>query len=496
LSTIAETSYGPVQGRVKEDVILFAGIPYAKPPVGELRFKAAQVHDGWSEVRQTTRFSPAAPQIPTGGMTDSAPVNWNEDCLTLNITTPMIDDKKRPVFFWIHGGGYRTGQGAIPWYNGANFAKNGDIVVVSINYRMGALGFTDLSRFGAEYATSGVNGTLDQIKALQWVSENIVNFGGDPEQITIAGESAGGFSVGTILGSPMAQGLFKRAVPQSGAAHHTLPADAADKVTDFFMDVMQVSTMEELLAASVDDILAAQAKVDQDVARGVGSSRLGVAVSPFYPCTGNEVLPESPLEAIKKGMGSEVDVLIGSNKDEGTLFLTEAVDEAKLLSMADRLGGGQKLVDAYRAAYPDASPTEIATYLSTDHVFRIPALRLAEARLSYGSSADSSSVSRTWMYLFAWESRHAHLKSTHSLEIPFVFDNLDKGGVDVFLGPGELPQAVASEMHQVWIDFIQSGDPGWPPYDLKNRINMRFDEKSGQVADPDAGKREAWEGIR
>ena len=486
-TTIAETTFGPVQGRIKDDVLLFAGIPYAAAPTGELRFKAAQPHAGWSETRQATRFSPAAPQIPTGGMTDNAPVNWNEDCLFLNITTPMIDNNYRPVFFWIHGGGYRTGQGAIPWYNGANFALNGDIVVVSINYRMGALGFADLSRFGAEYATSGVNGTLDQITALKWVRENISNFGGDPNQITIAGESAGGFSVCTILGSPIAQGLFQRAIPQSGAAHHTLPKDAAEKVTDLFLGAMSASSIEELQSAPVEDILKVQSQIDLDVSRG-GASDLGVAVSPFYPCEDNEVLPESPLKAIADGMGSNVDVLVGSNKDEGTLFVTGNMDETKLDAVLLQYGGGQDLLDAYRASFPDADVSALATHLSTDHVFRIPALRLAEARAKHGAN--------TWMYLFAWESRIERLKSTHALEIPFVFNNLDKAGVEAFIGPGELPQGVADAMHQAWINFIRDGDPGWPPYDLVSRSNMKFDTSSKLVSDPDSGRREAWEGIR
>ncbi len=490
MSTIAETANGPVQGRVKDDVLLFAGIPYAEAPVGDLRFRAAQPHPGWSEVRQATRFSRAAPQIPSGGMTDNAPVNWDEDCLYLNITTPGIDGNKRPVFFWIHGGGYRTGQGAIPWYNGARFALNGDIVVVSINYRMGALGFTDLSRFGDEYATSGVNGTLDQIKALEWVRENIENFGGDPDQITIAGESAGGFSVGTILGSALAEGLFKRAIPQSGAAHHTLPAASAHKVTDLFLNELKITTIGELLDTSVEDILDAQVKIDQDVNRGI--SGIDSSVSPFYPAEGNEVLPQSPLEAIRGGMGSAVDMLIGTNKDEGTLFVAGEMEEAKLLVAAESYGGGEALIDAYRKIYPNADATELSTHLSTDHVFRIPALRLAEARAVHDA--------RTWMYLFAWESRIPHLKSTHALEIPFVFDNLDKAGVDAFIGPGDLPQNVAATMHKAWIDFICNGDPGWPRYLVDktegNRINMRFDETSELVSDPDAGKREAWEGIR
>ena len=221
-----ETTIGPVTGRSKEDVYLFAGIPYAAPPVEDLRFKPPMPHAPWQEPYQALKFGPAAPQIPSGGLTDSANVRWNEDCLSLNISTPACDGEARAVLVWIHGGGYRTGQGSIPWYNGARFSRQGDIVVVSINYRLGALGFTDLSHLGPDYALSGVCGTLDQIAALRWVKDNIAAFGGDPEQVTIAGESAGGFSVSTLLGCADAQGLFHRAIPQSGGAHHTLPKAA------------------------------------------------------------------------------------------------------------------------------------------------------------------------------------------------------------------------------------------------------------------------------
>jgi para-nitrobenzyl esterase len=486
MSTIAETTCGPVQGRVKNDVLLFAGIPYAAAPVGKRRFKKSVPHEPWSEVKAATRFGPAAPQMPDGGMTANTPVNWNEDCLFLNICTPALDSSRRPVMFWIHGGGYRTGQGAIPWYDGTSFAANGDVVVVSINYRMGAFGFTDLSRFGDEYATSGINGILDQIVALEWVRDNITNFGGDPEQVTIAGESAGGFAVGTLLGTERAQGLFHRAIPQSGAAHHTMSATAGKIVSDLFLKELDVETMDALQDVSADDILKAQGRIDMSVQRG--DEDLGEKVSPFYPVTGNEILPISPLDAIRNGVGRNVDVLTGTNKDEATLFIMSDVSEDKLNREVKGYGGDESLLEAYSSNLSGASTTELSVALSTDFTFRIPAVRFAEARCSHDA--------KTWVYLFNWESRNSKLKATHALEIPFVFNNLAKAGVDVFIGKGPLPQAVADTMHNAWTGFIREGDPGWQNYELKDRATMCFDNDSTVEMDPGQFRREAWEGIR
>ena len=485
-ATIAETTFGPVQGKVKGDAVLFCGVPYAAPPVGQLRFKATQPHVGWQDVRPATQFSPAAPQLPGGGMTDSGPVKWDEDCLYLNVCTPAVDDNKRPVFLWIHGGAYRTGQGAIPWYDGAEFARNGDIVVVSINYRMGALGFANLSRFGDEFSTSGANGTLDQITALNWVIDNISNFGGDPDQITVAGESAGAFSVGTLLASPLSQNRFKRAIPQSGAGQHTIPAAITEHVADCFVEKSGADNIDALMALSADDILKAQAAVEVAAIKGEIKD-LG-PIQPFYPSEGNSVIPVSPLEAIRNGASDGVDVLIGTNKDESTLFVTGKYDDEKLLKGVAHYGADESLVKVYKQCFPDASATDLAVQIQTDYTFRIPAIRLAEAR--------QGQAAKTFMYLFSWESRVPNLKSTHALEIPFVFNNLNKPGVKAFLGPGEIPVGVAETMHQAWIGFIRNGDPGWAEYDTSNRTNMRFDETSEVVQDPDDQKRQAWAGIR
>ena len=442
MDTIAETQSGALKGRAKQDVLLFAGIPYAAPPTGSRRFRAAQPHDGWSGVRDASKFGPAAPQISTGGMTDPAPVRWDEDCLTLNIQTPRLDDAGRPVLVWIHGGGYRNGQGAVPWYNGARFAANGDIVAVTINYRLGALGFTDLQRFGTAYETSGVNGILDQITALEWVRDNIANFGGDPAKVTIAGESAGGFSVATLLGSPRADGLFRGVIAQSGAAHHVLPEEAGELVADRFLDALGTDDVIGAEAASVDAVLAAQTAVCEALEGGPGlAGELGVPVSAFYPVVGSYVLPRPPLEAIRDGLHADVGVLAGSNRDETTLWGYGDVDEARLRRTAEAFGGAG-LLAVYRETRPRASVEDLMIALTTDHMFRIPAIRLAEARAYSGEGqASHAPLGNTWLYQFNWRSRNERLGATHALEIPFAFDNLDQPGVDAFIGAG--PSATA-----------------------------------------------------
>ncbi|MCY4012429.1 MAG: carboxylesterase/lipase family protein [Gammaproteobacteria bacterium] len=486
MEVIAETRSGAVQGRAKEDVLLFAGIPYAAPPIGPRRFRAAQPFEPWSGVRDARKFGPAAPQIASGGMTDPAPVRWDEDCLTLNVQTPALDDSGRPVLVWIHGGGYRNGQGAVPWYNGARFAANGDIVAVTINYRLGALGFTDLKRFGAEFANSGINGILDQITALEWVRDNIEGFGGDPGKVTIAGESAGGFSVTTLLGSPRTDGLFRGVIAQSGAAHHVLPAEAGRLVADRFLDALGTDDVIGVEAASVEAVLAAQTEVSEALEGGPGiPGELGVPVSAFYPVVGSEVLPRPPLDAIRDGVHADVRVLAGSNHDETTLWGYGHVDEAGLRRTAKAFGAA-RLLDVYRETRPGASVEDLMIALTTDHMFRIPAIRLAEAR----------TAGKTWLYQFNWRSRNERLGATHALEIPFAFDNLHQPGVRAFVGAGPSPQHVADAVHGTWTRFIRDGDPGFPAYSLARRETMVFDDASTVVADPQREERAGWDGVR
>lgn len=484
MALLAQTRNGPVQGREKDGALLFAAIPYAAPPVGERRFLPPAPHPDWTEPRDARRFGPAAPQIASGGMTDP-PVRWAEDCLTLNVQTPALDAGARPVLVWIHGGGYRNGQGAVPWYNGARFAAGGGIVVVSINYRLGALGFTDLRRFGTMFEASGSHGTLDQIAALGWVRDNIAHFGGDPAKVTIAGESAGAFSVATLLGSPRAAGLFRAAIAQSGAAHHVLAEDKGQLVAETFLGALGAKDIASLQAASVDAVLAAQAATIEALERGPGRPSALGDVSAFYPVAGSSALPQQPLAAIKSGLNRAVPLLAGTNRDETTLWQGAGETTDQQLAERTEALGGEALLRCYRASRPAASNRELLVAITTAHMFRVPAIRLAEAR-----------PGNTYLYEFNWRSRVPGLGATHALEIPFAFDNLHQPGVAAFIGDGPKPQHVADAMHEVWTRFVQEGDPGFPPYDIEQRKTMVFDDETRLAQDPDALEREAWEGWR
>ena len=266
-TSIVETHYGKLQGTQKDTVSVWKGIPFAQPPSGLLRFRAPQPLEGWTGVREATQFGAISPQTSEGSF-GTLPGPMSEDCLTLNIWSPSADDARRPVMVWIHGGSFVTGSGSTPWYNGTSFATQGDVVVVTLNYRLGALGFLYLAEYaGEEYATSGNNGLLDQIAALTWVRENIAAFGGDPDNVTVFGESAGAMSIGALLAMPAAHGLFKRAILQSGAAHRVNSSQTAASGTRGFLQALEFgpSEMNRLLTTSVDDILRAQGTLPSSV---------------------------------------------------------------------------------------------------------------------------------------------------------------------------------------------------------------------------------------
>jgi para-nitrobenzyl esterase len=495
MAIVARTQQGEVEGRERNGALLFAGIPYAAPPVGPLRFLPPEPHQRWSGVRSAQRFGPAAPQLPGEGVLGIREVRWDEDCLTLNVCTPAVDGARRPVLVWIHGGGFQTGQGAIPWYDGTSFATKGGVVTVTINYRLGALGFAHLAGIGGKaYESSGLLGILDQIQALRWVRDNIAAFGGDPEKVTIAGESAGGMSVGILLGTPSARGLFRGAIAQSGAAQHVVSEAKAREVAGRFADALRADSVDALRERSPAEILDAHRHVAASYVEESRGDPTGLGGMPFRPVVDGVVLPVPPVESVRKGNAADVAVLAGTNADETTIWTYGEFDEARARRAFGRhLPHAAGAYDTYRSARPDAPPAELITALTTDATFRIPAVRLAEAQHAAGG--------RVHKYLFTWRSRAlgGRLGATHALEIPFMFDTLTRPGVDAFIGPGPLPAELAERMHAAWTAFVHTGDPAcgalpaWPAYEPAGRKVMELGDACRLLHDPGSAEREVWE---
>jgi len=487
--TIAATRSGKVDGVEHDGVLVFRGVPFAAPPVGPLRFLAPRREEPWDGVRDATHFAPdiAQADLPIARMLGSNGSASNEDGLYLNVWTPACDDARRPVMVWIHGGAYVFGSGAMSWYDGTNFARHGDVVVVTINYRLGPLGFLHLAdTFGPTVAGSGNAGILDQVAALEWVRESIAAFGGDPDNVTIFGESAGANSVGTLLAVPDARGLFHRAIAQSGAGAWVSTRERAATVAARLIDGLQVrpGDLHALQELAVGEILTARPDLSDEAVAGV-------AALAWQPVIDGDVLHGSPLEQIASGSADGVHLLTGTNQHEITLFqiLDPTLAELDDITIVSRLrpyvSDPAALLRIYRNLTPAATAQELWSALATDGVFRIPAVRLAEAHGPHGNA---------WMYRFTWETPvfGGLLRSTHALEIPFVFDTLDQPGADKLTGTGPERRAIATEMHRAWIAFARTGDPGWPVYEEGRRATMRFDRQTEVLDDPDSAQRQAW----
>jgi len=384
------------------------------------------------------------------------------------------------------------GTSAAPWYDGSRFARDG-IVCVTINYRVGAEGFL--------YLDDGIAnlGVLDQVAALTWVWENITAFGGDPGNVTICGESAGAMSVGTLLSMPRAEGLFRRAIAQSGAAHHVSSAASARRVGLHLAEKLGVApTREAIAAAPVDRVLVAQAALRADLLAHPDPERWGgevvASMIPWQPVVDGDVIPARPIDRIVAGAGADIDLMVGTNTDEHRLFLvpSSAIDQVTPETLAGVVAAYGLPVEAtlaaYRAAHRGASAGDLLAAIQTDWYWRIPAIRLADAHAQRTVS--------TYMYEFAWRSPQfdGRLGACHALEIAFVFDTLGNG-TEPLMGTAP-PQQLADTMHAAWVAFATNGDCGWPTYDLSRRATMRFDATSEVVDDPRSAERALWEGVR
>ena len=501
MAPTATTTLGAVEGTDHDGIARFAGIPFAAPPVGERRWLAPAPHEGWSGTRACDTFGKVS--VQTAGALESlaggSSPDWDEDCLTLNVWTPGVDDARRPVLVWIHGGGFTTGSGSVPWYDGERMARRGDAVIVTINYRLGALGWLDLGDVDASLTGSGNAGLLDQVAALEWVRDNIAAFGGDPGNVTAFGESAGGMSVGTLLGLPQAAGLIHKAVPQSGAAHNVAERVHALEVTDRILAAVGTSDLAELRQVSADRLLEVQNEVATSLTaeRAKAGSGAGLGL-PFSPVLDDVVLTTPPLDAIRQGSAADVPVLVGSTAEEWKLFglmLRSVEDEDTILRRLGRMvEDPHTIVAAYRQERDDASHDDVWTAILTDRIFRIPAIRLAEAQAAHQPE-------HTFMYLFEWASTafDGRLGSCHALEIPFLFDALDKPGAELFTGPGA-PRNLALAIQDAWLAFARTGSPAhaglpeWPAFDADGRATMHLGDPCHLEHDPAPSQRAAWDG--
>jgi para-nitrobenzyl esterase len=494
---IVETRYGKVQGSKQDSISVWKGIPFAQPPTGQRRFRSPRPLEPWTGVREATAFGPMAPQVPetlgniAGGADRAAKLPpMSEDCLYLNIWSPGADQEKRPVMVWIHGGAFTLGSASDPWYDGTSFAANHNIVVVTLNYRLGILGFVSLKDLaGADATYTGNCGLLDQIAALEWVRENIAAFGGDPDQVTVMGESAGAMSIGTLLGMPAAHGLFQRAVLQSGAGSDLTTRPRATNVAQALLAKLGLETSQ--LSALAEVPFEALLKVQPELGREFGG------VQAFSPIIDGETLPQHPSAMIAQGSAADVAILAGTNRDEWRLFALMSggpkVDEVQLTQLFG--DEAQRALAIYTEARADTSPELAWIDIMSDLVFRMPAIRLAELQVRQGAPV--------WMYRFDWQSPAfgGVLGAAHAVELPFVWNTLDPEISRRFTGDSPSSQPLADRMHASWAAFIRSGNPAiaslpaWPPYDLERRATMIFSDVPHVVDDPQGQVRALWKHV-
>ncbi|MEO3937511.1 carboxylesterase family protein [Dermatophilaceae bacterium Soc4.6] len=482
------TSNGPVRGFTRDGIHTFLGIPYASPPFGALRFRSPQPPQPWSDERDCTAYGATAPAPPYRAIVRdllAEPVVPGEDCLHVNVWSADLEGSA-PVLVWIHGGSFQNGSNAVPPYDGSAFARD-DVVTVGVNYRLGVDGFAHLPD------APDNRGLLDQIAALEWVRDNIASFGGDPARVTVCGESAGAMGVTTLAAMPAARGLFQRVIAQSGAGHHVLHPASAQKITAGLAELLGVEgTAAALADVPLPQLLAAHDELSLKVGTDPDPKRWGEVAAnmmPFEPVVDGDSLPGVPYAVLAAGEGADVTFLTGSNDDEHALFLhplLEQVDEARVRATFAACQAVDDAYETYVERLGTDHPGRIMVAGLSDWFFRLPALRLAEARAALGQP--------TFVYEFGWKSpvMGGVLGAAHAMEIGFVFDTLAVPEGRPMVG-AEPPQALADDMHGAWVAFVRDGDPGWAPYGTDRQTRRFGGHDDGAVlTDPEPQRRQAW----
>ncbi|APY85903.1 carboxylesterase/lipase family protein [Streptomyces alfalfae] len=496
--TRVTTTRGAVCGLRRGGIDTFFGIPYAAPPRGAGRFAPPLPHEPWDGVRDATAPGPNAPQPARGlGRVDMSPYfgeGWSrgDDYLTVNVWAPAdAGGGGLPVMVFVHGGGFVAGSTRSALYDGSAFARDG-VVLVTLNYRLGIAGFLDIPGAPAN------RGLLDVVAALRWVRDNIAAFGGDPHNVTLFGQSAGATVVGGVLAAPEGAGLFRRAIVQSGSGLGAFTTEQAARVTGAAALHLGIEPHVDAFARIPDDRLVATASAlaGTDLRTAAHRDPL-LGLSPF-----SLVLDTQPAEAVAAGLGADVDLLVGTNAEEGNLYLVP-VDAYATSTRADVEAVAARahpdparLVDTYRESRPRATHGELRSAIMGDALFGAGSRALADAHSDALAHADRPGGG-TYRYEFAWRS-HAldgELGATHTVELPFVFDltRLPRlHGSHALLGPDHPSAGLATRVHETWTRFAATGDPGWDRYDSGRRATMRIGADWTQVDDPRGRERRAW----
>jgi para-nitrobenzyl esterase len=513
---VVETTAGTVRGVLRHGVLGWRGIPYAAAPASGLRFRAPQPPTPWPGVRDASAFGHAAPQHQNPAVRLPEGVSMSEDCLTVNVLAPVPDPEfepggLRPVMVWVHGGAYVAGSNAQPLFDGTRLVLDGDVVVVSVNYRLGALGFLDFSTLdpGPEGAPLETDVALrDVLAALTWVQRNIAAFGGDPDSVTLFGESAGAGIVTTLLTSPAAEGLLHRAIAESSPASSVYGRERAAAVARRFLGLIGIDPDEPGSGAALRAVPA-----DQLSAAAFELVKLVSAESPgtlaFAPVVDGDVVPEHPIDAYAAGRQLRVPLVIGTNHDEASLFrlmkspLMPITAESVHVMFAELADGHPEFAGAetrVETAYPHFPRHRTPAELSRDAGFRMPSVWLAAAH---------SVVAPTWMYRFDHATpalRVLGIGATHGAEIAYVFGTFGTGRRDPTFRLGGRAEAeqLSTGIRRRWLSFAESGEPlglgpleggpapEWPRYDAERRATLLFDRGERVVDDPDAEIRRAW----
>lgn len=486
-ATLAQTTCGSVAGYIDNGIFTYKGIPYAKAE----RFMPPVPADKWEGVRSCRAYGPTCPQGKRMGWYSDEQAfsfNWNdgfpdEDCLRVNIWTPGINDgKKRPVMVWLHGGGYSAGSGQeLPSYDGRNLAEKGDVVVVTLNHRLNVLGFLDLSAYGEKYAHSGNSGLLDLVAALEWVQENIANFGGDASNVTIFGQSGGGGKVSTLLATPAAKGKFHKAIVQSGAMLRTMDSRWSRRIGAAVVEELGITPcrIDEISKVPFEDLLAAGEKVIARLKPEAEKQGFASFIFGWAPTVDGSVLPRQPFDPQAPEQSKDIPMLIGTTIHEFSMStyvpqLRTINQDAAVEYLKSRYGDRtDEFLELFENTYPGYEPKDL---IDTDFIFRPSAIEQAGLKSRQGGAP-------VYMYMFAWESPvlDGILRSTHCMEIPFVFNNADVHAS--MTGGGTGAMKLADVMSQSWINFARTGDPNteklpeWPTYNCSEGATMFFNNE-------------------